>query len=413
MATPRLKQEKRDAVTKDINEGLLTTSDIAVKHKVSVGTVSNIRNNIIPDDTDSSEKKVLQLEAQNIALKDEITRCKRAYKRAQRENSVFEAMADELEKVITPISFLPPVVKIPQKTKVIKESLVAYLSDEHADTEVLPHQVGGLERYNFPIALRRAETYVDSILKFTQSTLANYHFHTLWIFAIGDHTSGEIHKSVDHSYYRNQIRNCLAIGQMHTLMFRDLAPHFEQIKVLYLPGNHGRRSEKKDYHGAWDNWDYLVAETARLHCVNLTNIEFLIPDSFSACVEIEGWNFGLSHGDDIRSWNSIPWYGIERKTRRLIALSTIQRKQIDYFGFGHFHQPANHVVLKGEVLINGSWIATDPYIYERFSSYTVPSQYIHGVHRDFGISWRLKVRLQTPKEHLGPDRYVVNLAKEI
>ena len=65
-------------------------------------------------------------------------------------------------------------------------------------------------------------------------------------------------------------------------MYRDLAAHFEQVHVLYLAGNHGRRTPKKDYLGACDNWDYLVAEVARLHCRALANVTFTIPDAWSA-----------------------------------------------------------------------------------------------------------------------------------
>ncbi len=103
----------------------------------------------------------------------------------------------------------------------------------------------------------------------------------LWVLAYGDFTSGEIHKACERSYYRNQFKNCLAIGQIHALMYRDLAAHFEQVNVLYLAGNHGRRTPKKDYLGAHDNWDYLVAEVARLHCRDLATSTFTIPDAWS------------------------------------------------------------------------------------------------------------------------------------
>lgn len=416
MASPRLSDKKRIAILADLKGGKLTQRKIAEKHDVSLGTVSHTKHGFIKspnDKPDPTNAEILHLEAQNLALQDENRRCKLAYKAAQRKNSIFEALVDEMQQVVTPVLPLPKRIRLSTQRKMIKESLVMYLSDEHADEVILPHQVGGLERYDFRIALRRAEEYIDTLLKFTQRTLSNYHFGTLYIFAHGDHSSGEIHDAVDHSYYRNQFRNCLAIGQMHALMFRDLAPYFEQIKVLYLPGNHTRRTPKKDYHGAWDNWDYLIAEIARTHCIELENIEFLIPDSFSANVEIEGYGFCVSHGDDIRSWNSIPWYGIERKTRRLTALNASQGKRIDYYCFAHFHQPGTHAVLRGETIINGSWAATSPYIFEGLSSYTEPSQWIHGVHRDRGISWRLNVKLRTEREHLGPDRYMINLAKEM
>lgn len=416
MPTRRISDKEREAILSDLDGGKLTQIKIAKKHGVSVGTVSNVKQNHIKtfeDQPDPTNARILQLEAQNIALQDENRRCHASYKAAQRKNSVFEALVNEMHEVVAPISPLPRAIKRPKPSKQIKESLVMHLSDEHADEIVLPHQVGGLERYDFRIALRRAEEYVDTVLKFTQHTLSNYCFDTLWIFAHGDHSSGEIHGSVDHSYYRNQFRNSLAIGQMHALMLRDLAPHFAHIKILYLSGNHGRRSIKKDYNGPWNNWDYLIAETARMHCTKLGNVEFLVPDSFSANVEIEGYGFCVTHGDEIRSWNSIPWYGLERKTRRLTALHASQGKKVDYYCFAHFHQPSTHATLNGETVINGSWVATTPYVFEKMSTFTEPSQWLHGVHRDRGISWRLNVKLRTEREHLGPNRYVVNLAQEM
>lgn len=413
---PRLSNEKRTAIEDDLKSKNFTHSQIATRNKVSMGTVHNVASGFVksPEDKpDPTDKRILQLEAQNVALQDENKRCRLAYRAAQRENSIFEALVDEMTTVIKPIRPLPKAIRISKKQKLIRESLVAYLSDEHADQIILPHQVGGLERYNFPIALRRAEEYIDTLIKFTQKTLSNYKFDTLWILAHGDHSSGEIHNAVDHSYYRNQFRNSLAIGQMHALMFRDLAPYFENIKVLYVPGNHGRRSLKKDYYGAWNNWDYLIAETAKMHCSNIDNIEFMIPDAFSIGIEINGWGFHVTHGDEIRSWNNIPWYGIERKTRRLTALTAIKDKRIHYYCFAHFHSFASQSALDGEMIINGPWTATDPYAYEKLSTYTEPSQWIHGVHRERGISWRLNMKLRTSREHLGPNRYVINLAKEM
>lgn len=413
MSTPRLSDRKRKEIEIDLKTKM-THQAIAKKHDVSVGTISNVRKGLVKspiEQANPTDARILKLEAQNIALRDENARCRQSYKAAQRKNSIFEAVVDEMHQIVIPIK--PPRLKsIPVKSKkIIQESLVVMLSDEHADQIVLPEQVGNLERYNFRIALRRAEKYVDTIIKFTKNTLSNYHFHTLYIFAIGDHTSGEIHNAKDHSEYRNAFRNSLAIGQMHSLMLQELSTHFPKIEIIYLSGNHGRRSVKKDYHSARDNWDYLIAETARMYCRDIKSINFVIPDAYSAGVDIEGWGFGLSHGDDIRSWQGIPWYGIERKTRRLAAISATRGKRIHYYCFGHFHNAATQAALDGETIINGSWVATDPYAYESLSVFSEPSQWLFGVHQKQGISWRLNMSLRTDREHLGPCRYSISLAE--
>lgn len=405
-----------DAIAEDLVNGKLSQHKIAKKHDVSQSYVRQVKSGTalaVEDSPDPTDARILKLEAQNTALADQVRQCKQAYKAAQRENSVFEALVDEMNKVVTPFSPLPRAKVVKPTKKRIQEVLVANLSDEHADSIILPHQVGGLERFDFRIACRRAEEYVDTLLKFTKQTLTNYDFTELVIFANGDHVSGEIHKATDHSAHRNSFKNAFAVGQLHALMLRDLSQHFDNIKILYLPGNHGRRGPRKDYHGAHDNWDYLVAQTTRMLCANDKSIQFLIPDSYSACVDIAGYGFYVTHGDDVKSWNSIPWYGIERKTRRLTALSKVQKRDVDYYIFAHFHSPATQDTVGGEVIINGSWTATSPYAYESLSVCNEPSQWIFGVHKDRGISWRLKMLLRSDKEHLGPNRYHVDIEGDI
>jgi len=197
----RKPQELIDAIKVDLDENQLSQHKIAKKHGVSQSYVGKIKKESVTaieveeKGIDPTNQKILQLEAQILALKDERSRLKRAYQAAQRKNSVFEALVDEMQTCITPIKELPKIKRKKSNGKLHKESLVMMLSDEHADSIILPHQVGGLERFNFPIALRRAEEYVDTIIKFSQDTLTNYDFHTLWILANGDHSSGEIHKA--------------------------------------------------------------------------------------------------------------------------------------------------------------------------------------------------------------------------
>src|SRR5690606_5648113 len=110
---------------------------------------------------------------------------------------------------------------------------------------VVPDECGGLEAYNFPIACARAEHYVDTVLEWTQGTLGNkFDFPRLTILAYGDQTSGEIHGHTQRSYFRNQFKNSFAIGQLLSLMIRDLSPRFAEVNVVCLAGNHGRRTPK-------------------------------------------------------------------------------------------------------------------------------------------------------------------------
>jgi hypothetical protein len=345
--------------------------------------------------------------AEIASLKSEKLELNKQLKVAVRSHGLFQSIAEELNDLVEPMDSLPSA--IPAKDKKAKsESLVIHLSDLHADEIVLPHQVGGTEAFDFKIACCRAEKYIADTLDWAAGQ-SRLNFDVAHVFAYGDNSSGEIHDSVGRSEFKNQFKNCFAIGQLMALMYRDLASAFPHVKVYCLPGNHGRRSVKKDFHGAQNNWDFLIYKISELHCADLKNVEFIIPDAFSMVVNIEGYGFQIQHGDDIKSWNGIPFYGIERKNRRTVSLQAALGNKIDYFVLGHFHALTTSADLKGETIINGAFPATNPYGYESFSGYREPMQLIHGVSKNYGATWRLPVKIKDPiAEAKGPKRYKVD-----
>jgi hypothetical protein len=435
MAKLTTKQVKQ--VKKDLADNKLTQPELAKKYDVSRSLISNIataraykdiegpaappkapkgQGKKVPE-YDPADQRVLELEAEIVHLRDERNHARRKLQAAAKTQGLFQAVVTEMETRVKPFKALPKArFKYPANKKaLVTEHLVMHLSDGHHDQIVTPEECGGLECYNFSVSTCRAETYIDAVLKWTQKTLApNFRFPALTVLAYGDHTSGEIHGHVNRSYFRNQFKNSLAIGQLHSLMFRDLAPYFDAVNVVYVPGNHGRRSVRKDYHGAQNNWDYLIAKTSELYCEDLDNVHFTIPDSYSINLNINGIGFCIFHGDDVRSSVGIPWYGFERRQRRFMALNRAQSgPPIKYFCAGHFHRRSEISEMGGEMLINGAWVATDAFAYNALSTYSVPTQLLHGVHAKRGITWRLPVQLRSNQERQGPKRYKIDLVDEV
>jgi hypothetical protein len=360
---------------------------------------------------DPTDERVKSLESEVLHLRDERDHARRSAKAAAKNHGLFLAVKDEMQKLIVPFSALPLARELVERDDVIEEHLVMHISDMHADQTVTPAECGGLEEYSFPIACHRAETYVDTVIDWTQRTLRpRFNFRHLTILSYGDQTSGEIHGNMQRSYFRNSFKNSLAIGQLQALMIRDLASYFETINVVCVPGNHGRRSHKKDYHGAHDNFDYLVAKGAELYCQDLDNVSFLIPDAWSVNLAINGIGFSISHGDDVGGSLGIPFYGMVRRQKGLMALGAMQGgTRVRYYVMGHHHLAASLQDLDGELLVNGPWLATDAFSYNRFAGYREPSQLIHGVNKKHGLSWRMLVHLKSKGEKKGPRRYKVEL----
>lgn len=411
-------------------------AEIASRHRVSRSLVSDIATGRAhPDvpwpsgeplpkraggqrrkiaDYNPTDRRILELEAEIVHLTDERNREKAKVKAGAKTAGLFMAMVAEMDKRIRPFATLPSLFKPRPKAEIV-EHVVMHLSDGHHDQVVMPEECGGLETYNFPISCARAERYVDSVIEWTQDTLApKFQFPVLTVLAYGDHTSGEIHGHAERSYYRRQMNNCLAIGQLHALMFRELAPYFDTLNVVYVPGNHGRRTPKKDHYGAHDNWDYLVAKIAELYCRDHENISFLIPDAFSVNLDINGVGFNVSHGDDVKSNLGIPFYGMVRRQKGLVALGaatgTLRPR---YFVMGHHHVASSLSDIDGELLINGAWVGTDAYAYNSFAGYRRPSQWLHGVNPKHGITWRMAVNLKHDREKKGPQRYLIDGGREV
>ncbi|MHB9044437.1 MAG: hypothetical protein ACYC35_00705 [Pirellulales bacterium] len=430
-----MKADKAARIKADITSKM-TQAAIAKKHKVSRSTVSDIATGRIHkevpwpngepvpkksggqhkklEEHDPTNKHILELEAEVIHLTEERNRERVKSKASAKTQGLFRAITAEMDQRIKPFKAIPSQIERHPKAQIV-EHCVMHLSDGHHDAVVRPEEVGGLEDYNFPISCARAERYVKTVIEWTQNTLApKFHFPVLWVLAYGDFTSGEIHKACERSYYRNQFKNCLAIGQLHALMYRDLAAHFEQVNVLYLAGNHGRRTPKKDYLGAHDNWDYLCGEVARLHCRSLENVYFTIPDAWSANININGVGFNVSHGDDVRSNLGIPWYGMVRRQKGLIALGAAAgAKRCRYFCCGHHHAASTLSDVDGELLINGSWLGTDAFAYNSLSGYREPAQWFHGVNPKHGLTWRMNVKLRHEDEKSGPQRYIIDGGRDI
>jgi hypothetical protein len=411
---------------------------IAKKYRISRSTVSDIYTERVhadipwPDDFmpvpnkkggqhkpeadyDPTNERILELESELVHVTEERNRERAKYKASAKTTGLFKAIVREMDQRVKPFKSLPQALNPSRKKARITEHMVMHLSDGHHDQVITPEETLGLEEYNFPISCARAERYVDTVIEWTQDTLSpKFNFTDLWVLAYGDHTSGEIHGHTQRSYFRNQFKNCFAIGQLHALMYRDLAPHFQNVHVVYLPGNHGRRSVKKDFHGAHDNWDYLIAEIARMHCRGIENIDFLVPDAFSCNLDINGVGFNLSHGDDVKGNSGIPFYGMVRRQKGLIALGAVQGgPQIRYFCMGHHHVAASLSDINGELIVNGAWPGTDSYAFNSFAGYREPAQWIHGVNPRHGITWRLNVKLKHEAELKGPRRYKIDGGRDV
>lgn len=81
----------------------------------------------------------------------------------------------------------------------------------------------------------------------------------------------------------------------------NLAPLFERVRVVVVPGNHGENRINGNRTAISDNDDLLVFEMAEVglqNDPNMQHVSFEIAESeVSMVTDIRGWKYGITHGD--------------------------------------------------------------------------------------------------------------------
>jgi len=302
----------------------------------------------------------------------------------------------------------PPPRYIPIKPPkdVVYETLLLHVSDWHADEIVRAENVFGLNEYNREVVDRRIKKIVSSTLEIKgRMESGGYRFPSLVIAANGDMVSGTIHEVERHTDGPNIMATAIRCGQLFAGMIRDLCGHFEHVYVFGTSGNHGRLADarKVQTKEPTRSWDYLVYEYARAMLRDCQNVQMEVPDAWAVMYELEGKLFYQGHGHFVKSWNSIPFYGISRMTSRLGAVLAKHFRPVDYWLFGHFHVQGSIENAGGEYLINPPLIGPQEFGVHTFGDAVPPGQGLFGVHEKYGLThrWRLAAESKWPPPQRG------------
>lgn len=368
--------------------------DIAETYGLNPGHVSRIIRTPGPSQDPQEASKILRLQ-------DQARYAKTRLRENLRNEDIIRECAEIGADLTVPFKPVAP-PKVSKSKHKVSETFCVINSDGHHDQVVRPEEVGGLESYNFPVSLRRAEVFVDGIIRYAHKTLSGYNFPRLVVFDLGDSTSGEIHDAERRSAFGNQFKNCLAIGNLKAAMYRDLAAHFPSIEIVCTSGNHGRRTHRKEYAGgAHNNWDYMVNKVCQQALSDQPNVLFRMPNSWDQIIDVEGFAFHASHGDDVASSAGNPWNGLQTLHK---SNSGIHRgsgtnqpfcngREIDYYCIGHHHTIGAVDGNGVGYICNGAWLGTDPYAYQSLRVAGRPQQMMFGVHKDHGKTWNLPLHL--------------------
>jgi UDP-2,3-diacylglucosamine pyrophosphatase LpxH len=276
--------------------------------------------------------------------------------------------AESFQETVSKIDF--KIHKPVKDTKIIKKpsarTLVAHMSDTHFGCNVDSAEMGGLNRYDWTIASRRAALFAEQIVKYKP----HYRKETDLVLVInGDIIAGMIHNQewfVD--LLTTQFAGTLSIL---TQMISYLAQNFRNVKVVFQPGNHGRSMHKASTERGtthkWDSYETQIYIAIREVCkAKLPNVTVDIPVSPFAIFEAQGHNFFVTHGDTVinvgNPGKAINIGSINNQVNKLNASHLGGNKKFAGVIIGHVHTPTLQLMESGCMLIiNGCLSGLDPY----------------------------------------------------
>jgi hypothetical protein len=314
------------------------------------------------------------------ALTDALRKLDQAnLKNAELADAVYRAAADGIAALA-----IPPVPRPrSDRRKGKPEVAVAMLSDWQLGKRT--------PNYDSPAAERRVERMAAKVIEMTEIQRAHHPVKHIHVWLLGDLVEGELifpgqaHR-IDASLYRQvTLDGPRILGNF----LRRMAASFEAVHVLGVIGNHGAigGASRREMHPE-TNADMMLYRIVQQLTADEKRITWRLPDTAGERAwylidEIGAYSSLLIHGDQVRGWAGIPWYGFKLKVPQWASGA------IEPFGdvaCGHFHQKTQMSFPgRRKARINGTLESMNTYAQETLASVSDPSQTLLFVEPSRGI----------------------------
>ena len=235
--------------------------------------------------------KLNQLYEQQVLMHDE----RNELNRLRREDARYRNFLHKLDLALREKSAIDfPVVEYPTKTT--GGTLLACVSDIHYGLKIdAPNNM-----YNGTVAIERLREYASKIIGAAKRT----GYSKLKIALLGDLINGGIHVTGRIKNNENVIEQIQGVAESIAHFVSALTPHFADIEIISVPGNHSRFEKKEDALNG-ERLDRLIPWYLQSVFQKQGNVFCADPfgfwgddpgDSFAEC-EIEGKRFWFVHGD--------------------------------------------------------------------------------------------------------------------
>lgn len=340
----------------------------------------------------------IELRRARESLKEAQARARAAETRAIKAEDVRAAVLGLASEPLRPEGWNPQ----PRKGQGQPEAIVLPISDIHMGEVIDLAAMDGRNAYSLDIAAARLRRYFETVVKLGTQHWSGPPPSVIYAVLLGDLVSGEIHEELAKTNDAQAIPAVRRVAECLISGFDLLLKSFAcPIRVVALPGNHGRTTKKPESKGfAVNSFDTLAAwqieawYTAR----GEKRISFSAPPSGDALLNINGWNLLFTHGDRIGSRGGQGFVGVSataaRGMKKLIQDYAAGNQIVDKVVIGHFHTPLQ----LEEGFVNGSFSGSSEYARAGRMRPHPASQWMLTVHPRHGVARRWDVVVGDPSE---------------
>ena len=336
-------------------------------------------------------------------LKGTIKNLRRALRTSKREVRTSLSLVKEYEKELDVVTALVETVegsllKLPP----IKAPTVVGVEDAKNREEVVglllsDAHIGKKTRsYNPRVFVKRLRTLEDSMLGIVNAHRSIRPIKKLVIVMNGDIVDAE-------SIYPSQsvdgislplIDQIFKVGvpELTKFLYFCLA-NFEEVEVYCESGNHGRLNASKWSTSKSTNWDFVLYKALEGMTRDQDRLTWHInTKDWKSTFRIFGHGFMATHGDMIKMYYNMPYYGMSRQAMRW-SNTYRSRIKLTHFLFGHFHSAGSIRFNQIWLHCNGSFVTDDVFAEEKLGVGSVPEQLLFGIHPKRGVTWRYPLLL--------------------
>jgi len=312
---------------------------------------------------------------------------------------------------------VPKFVAPKQSKRLPARSVVVPIYDQQYGQLVRPADTPGQQgAYSTEIYDQRAKRWYDGVTSHLIKQSASYRLEEMIILLGGDHVEGdEIYAGMAWQLEIDPVKQMIElaskmggsndgqVGMLQQLVrFAKAELGIPWVAIYCVPGNHGKVGGKKS--GARPttyNWDWGLHKIVEDKMRNDPVDEFVIKPDGSVFFYAAGFECQAIHGEQIKGWGGIPFYGIARHDAKSVRL---HNRLYRYLFHGHIHQQSQINIGTGaEAIVSGDWVGPNN-MSGAIMAASRPKQAIIYFGAQYGITEHVPIYLTDADEALTPSQ---------